>query len=163
MLFCTYWWLMFYMYHVTEWIKFDWRSDWHLYRQLTPRSYKYTSSECRWGISVLGIIFLSVCVYGCACMGACMVVSALLTLLNTKKHVIALFGQRKITHTGSFICCFFFSFPYTFTFSCLYLSVGCSSVCLSVCLYIKLCVCLSMCLCVCLCVCLSICLYVLCI
>ena len=94
--------------------------------------------------------------------------ASILTSLGVECHIsntlLALFGQRTITHTGSFIYCFnigwllFFSFPYTFTFSCLYLSVGCPSVCLSVCLYINLCVCLSMCVCVCLCVCLSVCL-----
>ena len=84
---------------------------------------------------------------------ACMVVSILLTLLNTLKTrvLLALLGQRTITHTCPVIYCFnmgwllfffFFSFPYTFTFYCLYLSV-----CLSICL--SLCVCLSVCLSVC--------------
>ena len=36
-----------------------------LHKDFRSRSYKYTSSECPWGISVLVIIFLSVCMYGC--------------------------------------------------------------------------------------------------
>ena len=115
---------------------------------------------------------------------ACMVVSALLTLLNTLKRVIGTIGA---TYDYAHLFFYFllqhgvtalFSFPYTFTFSCLYLSVClyiclsvwcvCVCVCLSVCLSVSLpvsrsvylCVSLSMCLCDCMSVCASVCLYV---
>ena len=98
-----------------------------------------------------------------------MVVSALLTLLNTLKRVIGTIGA-----TYDYAHLFFylllqhgvtalFSFPYTFTFSCLYLSV-CLSICLSVCVSVCLSVCFSACLSVFLSMCLSVyvslCLYV---
>ena len=108
-----------------------------------------------------------------------MVVSALLTLLNTlKTQLLALLGQRRITHTCSFIYCFnmgsllFFPIP-TLLLSlvciCLFVKSICLSVCVSVCLSVcfsaclsafYLCVCLSMCLCVCMSVRASVCLYV---
>ena len=103
---------------------------------------------------------------------ACMVVSALLTLLNTlKKRVIGTVGATYDCAHWFFYALLqhgvtaLFSFPYTFTFSCLYLSVClsiCLSVCLSVCLSINLCVsvCVSLCLSVCLYVCAGVCMYV---
>ena len=107
---------------------------------------------------------------------ACMVVSALLTLLNTLKtrywHYWGNVGLRTLVllfTASTWGDCSFFSFPYTLTFSCLYLSVClsiclCVSVCLSVslpvCRFFYLCVCLSMSLCVCMSVRASVCLYV---
>ena len=108
-----------------------------------------------------------------------MVVSALLTLLNTLKRVIGTIGATyDYAHLSFYLLLqhgvtALFSFPYTFTFSCLYWSV-CLSICLSVCVCLSvflsvslpvcrsvyLCVCLSMCLCVCMSVCASVCLYV---
>ena len=106
-----------------------------------------------------------------------MVVSALLTLLNTLKRVIGTIGATyDYAHLFFYILLqhgvtALFSFPYTFIFSCLYLSV-CLSICLSMCVClclsvslpvcqsVYLCVCLSMCLCVCMSVCASVCLYV---
>ena len=100
------------------------------------------------------IIFLFVCVYGC--------VSIANFVKYFKNALLALFGQRTITHTGSFMYCFnmgsllFFPFPtLLLSFVCIFLLV-CPSVCLSV----YLCVGLSMCLCVCLSVCACDCLYV---
>ena len=108
------------------------------------------------------------CVYGC--------VSIANFVKYFKNALLALLGQRTITHTGSFIYCFnmglllFFPFPtLLLSLVCIRLFVCpsvcvcvcvCVCACLPVCLSVCLCVCLSMCLCVCLSVCASVCLYV---
>ena len=105
---------------------------------------------------------------------ACMVVSALLTLLNTLKCVIGTIGVT-YDHAHWFFYLLLqhgvtalFSFP-TLLLSlvciCLFVCPSarvcvCVSVCHSACLSVYLCVCLSMCLCVCMSVCASVCLYV---
>ena len=89
---------------------------------------------------------------------ACMVVSILLTLLNTLKTraLLALLGQRTITHTCPVIYCFNMGWLLFFPFPTLLLSLVC--ICLFVCPSACLCVCV--CLCVCLSVCFSACLSV---
>ena len=157
------------IYRLNTVVEYFWRYDWHLNRYFTPRSYKYTSSECRWGISVLVIIFLSVCVYGCV------------SIANFVKY----FKETRYWHCWGNVrlrtlvllctastwgdCSFFLSLHFyflLFVFVCLSVHL---SVCLSVCLsiYQSMCVCLCVsvlvCLSVCLCGCLYVCLYVLCI
>ena len=118
----------------------------------------------------LVIIFLPVCVYGC--------VSIANFVKYLKNALLALLGQRRITHTCSFIYCFNMGWLLFFPFPTLLLSLvciclffcpsACLCVCLCVCLSVSLpvcrsfylCVCLSMCLCVCMSVRASVCLYV---
>ena len=105
------------------------------------------------------------CVYGC--------VSIANLIKYLKNALLAILGQRTITHTGSLFtastwgdCSFFLSLHFyflLFVFVCLsvhLLVCVCVCVCLSVSLPVYLCVCLSMCLCVCPSFCASVCLYV---
>ena len=118
-------------------------------------------------------------------MCACMVVSALLTLLNTLKRVIGTIrATYDYTHWFFYlllqygVTALFFPFPtLLLSLVCICLFVCLSAVCLSVCMSVCLSVCLSiylyipmylsiyvsLCLSGCLCECLSVCLYVLCI
>ena len=103
-----------------------------------------------------------------------MVVSALLTLLNTLKarywHYWGNVRLRTLvllfTASTWCDCSFFLSLHFyflLFVFVCLsvhLLVCVCVSVCFSACLSVYLCVCLSMCLCVCMSVCARVCLYV---
>ena len=101
---------------------------------------------------------------------ACMVVSALLTLLNTLKtrywHYWGNVRLRTLVLLFTALTwgdCSFFPFPTLLIFSCLYLSVClsiCFSLCVGVCVCVCVCVCLSVCLSACLPVCLSVCLSV---
>ena len=108
-----------------------------------------------------------------------MVVSALLTLLNTLKRVIGTVGatydyahlffylllQHGVTALFFLLSLHFYFLLFVFVclsvhlFVCVCVSV-CLSVSLPVCRSVYLCVCLSMCLCVCMSVCASVCLYV---